>query len=144
MSSCSPASSMCPCKSPYTLYNFTVYILIPLHRLFLQSPANPDLLYIIFFCHTQLTVTLLLALIFGSKVRAQLQTANEQLYIYIWYTLSAGLYSAAQWEVASGEHRAGGQGVWGQIQFSSAGAHLCPSQFGDNIDGACSWHHLGR
>lgn len=38
-------------------------------RLFLQSPANPDLLYIIFFCHTQLTVTLLLALIFGSKVR---------------------------------------------------------------------------
>lgn len=38
-------------------------------RLFLQSPANPDLLYIIFFCHTQLTVTLLLCLIFGSKVR---------------------------------------------------------------------------
>lgn len=38
------------------------------YRLFLQSPANPDLLYIIFFCHTQLTVTLLLALIFGSKV----------------------------------------------------------------------------
>ena len=38
-------------------------------RLFLQKPANPDLLYIIFFCHTQLTVTLLLCLIFGSKVR---------------------------------------------------------------------------
>lgn len=38
------------------------------HRLFLQSPANPDLLYIIFFCHTQLTVTILLALIFGSRV----------------------------------------------------------------------------
>uniref|UniRef100_A0A8D8G435 (northern house mosquito) hypothetical protein n=1 Tax=Culex pipiens TaxID=7175 RepID=A0A8D8G435_CULPI len=37
-------------------------------ELFLQSPANPDLLYIIFFCHTQLTVTLLLGLIFGSKV----------------------------------------------------------------------------
>jgi len=35
----------------------------------LQKPANPDLLYIIFFCHTQLTVTLLLCLIFGSKVR---------------------------------------------------------------------------
>lgn len=61
---------------------------IPLHRLFLQSPANPDLLYIIFFCHTQLTVTLLLALIFGSKVRAQLQTANEQLYIYIYLIYS--------------------------------------------------------
>ncbi|KAJ8953227.1 hypothetical protein NQ318_015806, partial [Aromia moschata] len=36
--------------------------------LFLQKPANPDLMYIIFFCHTQLTVTLLLCLIFGSKV----------------------------------------------------------------------------
>ncbi|KAJ8872208.1 hypothetical protein PR048_025810 [Dryococelus australis] len=36
-------------------------------KLFLQSPANPDLLFIIFFCHTQLTVTLLLCLIFGSK-----------------------------------------------------------------------------
>lgn len=43
-------------------------------RLFLQSPANPDLLYIIIFCHTQLTVTLLLALIFGSKVRSTLRT----------------------------------------------------------------------
>ena len=37
-------------------------------RLFLRSPANPDLLFIIYFCHTQLTITLLLALIFGSKV----------------------------------------------------------------------------
>ncbi|XP_063601661.1 probable G-protein coupled receptor CG31760 [Penaeus indicus] len=35
--------------------------------LFLQSPANPDLLFIIFFCHTQLTITILIALIFGSK-----------------------------------------------------------------------------
>jgi hypothetical protein len=37
-------------------------------RLFLQSPANPDLLYLIFFSHTQLTVTMLLCFIFGSKV----------------------------------------------------------------------------
>lgn len=59
--------------------------------MFLQSPANPDLLYIIFFCHTQLTVTLLLALIFGSKVRAQLQTGNKQLYIYIFDILSLSL-----------------------------------------------------
>ena len=44
-------------------------------RLFLQSPANPDLLYIIFFCHTQLTVTLLLALIFGSKVKQKLSNS---------------------------------------------------------------------
>lgn len=40
-------------------------------RLFLQSPANPDLLFVIFFCHTQLTITLLLGLIFGSKVSHQ-------------------------------------------------------------------------
>ena len=49
------------------IHLFNIYYVI--FRLFLQSPANPDLLYIIFFCHTQLTVTLLLALIFGSKVR---------------------------------------------------------------------------
>lgn len=51
-------------KCSYSLPLYYFYLC----RLFLQSPANPDLLYIIFFCHTQLTVTLLLALIFGSKV----------------------------------------------------------------------------
>lgn len=49
-----------------TLFSLSFFFLFS--RLFLQSPANPDLLYIIFFCHTQLTVTLLLLLIFGSKV----------------------------------------------------------------------------
>lgn len=39
-----------------------------LSRLFLQSPANPDLMYIIMFSHAQLTTTLLLVLIFASKV----------------------------------------------------------------------------
>ncbi|KAG1680652.1 putative G-protein coupled receptor 158 [Nymphon striatum] len=37
-------------------------------KIFLHSPANPDLQYIIFFGHNQLTITLLLCLIFGSKV----------------------------------------------------------------------------
>ncbi|XP_049542804.1 uncharacterized protein LOC125955704 [Anopheles darlingi] len=51
------------------IYNeFLLTCFLNVSMLFLQSPANPDLLYIIFFCHTQLTVTLLLALIFGSKV----------------------------------------------------------------------------
>ncbi|XP_031630067.1 uncharacterized protein LOC116345119 [Contarinia nasturtii] len=51
------------------IYNeFFLTCFLNVSMLFLQSPANPDLLYIIFFCHTQLTVTLLLALIFGSKV----------------------------------------------------------------------------
>ncbi|XP_022901196.1 metabotropic glycine receptor isoform X2 [Onthophagus taurus] len=50
------------------IYNeFLLSVFLNISMLFLQKPANPDLLYIIFFCHTQLTVTLLLALIFGSK-----------------------------------------------------------------------------
>ncbi|XP_046999597.1 probable G-protein coupled receptor CG31760 [Schistocerca americana] len=50
------------------IYNeFLLSVFLNVSMLFLQSPANPDLLYIIFFCHTQLTVTLLLGLIFGSK-----------------------------------------------------------------------------
>ncbi|PSN35115.1 hypothetical protein C0J52_25953 [Blattella germanica] len=54
------------------IYNeFLLSVFLNVSMLFLQSPANPDLLYIIFFCHTQLTVTLLLCLIFGSKVRMQ-------------------------------------------------------------------------
>ncbi|XP_034942710.1 probable G-protein coupled receptor 158 [Chelonus insularis] len=50
------------------IYNeFLLSVFLNVSMLFLQSPANPDLLYIIFFCHTQLTVTPLLGLIFGSK-----------------------------------------------------------------------------
>ncbi|CAG7828821.1 unnamed protein product [Allacma fusca] len=50
------------------IYNeFLLSVFLNISMLFLQSPANPDLLYIIFFCHVQLTMTLLLCLIFGSK-----------------------------------------------------------------------------
>ncbi|GLH10094.1 Probable G-protein coupled receptor CG31760, partial [Gryllus bimaculatus] len=50
------------------IYNeFLLSVFLNISMLFLQSPANPDLLYIIFFAHTQLTVTMLLGLIFGSK-----------------------------------------------------------------------------
>ncbi|GAB6025628.1 hypothetical protein CHUAL_011354 [Chamberlinius hualienensis] len=50
------------------IYNeFLLSVFLNISMIFLQSPANPDLLYIIFFCHSQLTITLLLALIFGSK-----------------------------------------------------------------------------
>ncbi|KAE8746258.1 hypothetical protein FOCC_FOCC006930, partial [Frankliniella occidentalis] len=49
------------------IYNeFLLSIFLNVSMLFLQSSANPDLLFIILFAHTQLTVTLLLALIFGS------------------------------------------------------------------------------
>ncbi|XP_037067933.1 probable G-protein coupled receptor CG31760 [Pollicipes pollicipes] len=52
-----------------TIYNeFLLTILLNISTLFLKSPANPDLLYIIFFLHNQLTITVLLVLIFGSKV----------------------------------------------------------------------------
>ncbi|KAK3915388.1 putative G-protein coupled receptor [Frankliniella fusca] len=50
------------------IYNeFLLSVFLNVSMLFLQSPANPDLLFVIFFCHTQLTITLLLGLIFGSK-----------------------------------------------------------------------------
>ncbi|CRL02145.1 CLUMA_CG015431, isoform A [Clunio marinus] len=68
------ASSMFQCESFSTLL-----ILCLQFSLFLQSPANPDLLYIIFFCHTQLTVTLLLALIFGSKVYLVFRNGGKSL-----------------------------------------------------------------
>ena len=69
-------------------------------RLFLQSPANPDLLYIIFFCHTQLTVTLLLALIFGSKVSV---FAFEFIKIKHWLLLIATSPNSPEnfhWEIS--------------------------------------------
>ncbi|XP_067631335.1 uncharacterized protein [Eurosta solidaginis] len=60
------------------IYNeFLMTCFLNVSMLFLQSPANPDLLYIIFFCHTQLTVTLLLCLIFGSKVYIVLRSGKS-------------------------------------------------------------------
>ena len=53
-------------------------------RFFLQQPANPDLLYIIFFCHSQLTISILLCLIFASKVSKTLFyfPENRKLSLY--------------------------------------------------------------
>ena len=52
-----------------TIYNeFLLSIFLNVSMFFLQHPANPDLLYIIFFCHSQLTISILLCLIFASKV----------------------------------------------------------------------------
>ncbi|XP_050314019.1 probable G-protein coupled receptor 158 isoform X2 [Anthonomus grandis grandis] len=51
------------------IYNeFVLCLFLNVTTFFLQKPANPDLMYIIYFVHTQLSVTLLLGLIFGSKV----------------------------------------------------------------------------
>ena len=50
--------------------------------MFLKSPANPDLLYIIFFLHNQLTITVLLVLIFGSKVSKMRTTAVSSINEY--------------------------------------------------------------
>ena len=49
-----------------TLCN-TIYICL-ICRLFLQSLANPDLLYIVHFIHTNLTTTVTLVFLFISKV----------------------------------------------------------------------------
>ncbi|XP_055917613.1 probable G-protein coupled receptor 158 [Eupeodes corollae] len=62
------------------IYNeFLLTCFLNVSMLFLQSPANSDLLYIIFFSHTQLTVTLLLGLIFGSKVYIVLRSGKAHL-----------------------------------------------------------------
>ncbi|XP_060829665.1 metabotropic glycine receptor-like [Bombus pascuorum] len=61
------------------IYNeFLLSVFLNVSMLFLQSPANPDLLYVIFFCHTQLTVTLLLCLIFGSKVYVVFRSGGKE------------------------------------------------------------------
>ncbi|XP_006610332.1 probable G-protein coupled receptor CG31760 [Apis dorsata] len=61
------------------IYNeFLLSVFLNVSMLFLQSPANPDLLYVIFFCHTQLTVTLLLCLIFGSKAYMVFRSGGKE------------------------------------------------------------------
>uniref|UniRef100_T1JDG3 G-protein coupled receptors family 3 profile domain-containing protein n=1 Tax=Strigamia maritima TaxID=126957 RepID=T1JDG3_STRMM len=61
------------------IYNeFLLSTFLNVSMLFLQSPANPDLLYIIFFCHSQLTTTLLLCLIFGSKAYLVLKGRGKE------------------------------------------------------------------
>ncbi|XP_076756301.1 metabotropic glycine receptor isoform X1 [Xylocopa sonorina] len=61
------------------IYNeFLLSVFLNVSMLFLQSPANPDLLYVIFFCHTQLTVTLLLCLIFGSKAYVVFRSGGKE------------------------------------------------------------------
>ncbi|XP_050523395.1 probable G-protein coupled receptor CG31760 isoform X2 [Daktulosphaira vitifoliae] len=50
------------------IYNeFIMSVFLNVSMIFLKYPANPDLQYVIFFCHAQLTVTVLLGLLFGSK-----------------------------------------------------------------------------
>ncbi|KAK8379315.1 hypothetical protein O3P69_019301 [Scylla paramamosain] len=60
------------------IYNeFILSLFLNVSMLFLKSPADPDLLFIIFFCHTQLTITLLIALIFGSKFLQRSHAPNH-------------------------------------------------------------------
>ncbi|XP_060854802.1 probable G-protein coupled receptor CG31760 isoform X1 [Rhopalosiphum padi] len=50
------------------IYNeFIMSVFLNVSMIFLKYPANPDLQYVIFFCHAQLTATVLLGLLFGSK-----------------------------------------------------------------------------
>ncbi|KAK2152979.1 hypothetical protein LSH36_312g01017 [Paralvinella palmiformis] len=52
----------------WAIYNETLLSLfLNITMFFLQSPANPDLLYLVLFIHTQLTTTVTLAFLFGSK-----------------------------------------------------------------------------
>ncbi|KAF7270183.1 hypothetical protein GWI33_016798 [Rhynchophorus ferrugineus] len=61
------------------IYNeFVLCLFLNVTTFFLQKPANPDLMYIIYFVHTQLSVTLLLGLIFGSKVIMVIKDKGKQ------------------------------------------------------------------
>ncbi|XP_066258981.1 metabotropic glycine receptor [Euwallacea similis] len=61
------------------IYNeFVLSLFLNVTTFFLQKPANPDLMYIIYFVHTQLSVTLLLGLIFGSKVVMVIKNRDRQ------------------------------------------------------------------
>ncbi|XP_055327215.1 probable G-protein coupled receptor 158 [Paramacrobiotus metropolitanus] len=52
----------------WAIYNeFLLSLFLNISMLFLQKNADPDLLYIIFFAHSQLTTTVVLVLLFGSK-----------------------------------------------------------------------------
>ncbi|OWA52294.1 putative G-protein coupled receptor [Hypsibius exemplaris] len=52
----------------WAIYNeFLLSLFLNISMLFLQKYADPDLLYIIFFAHSQLTTTVVLVLLFGSK-----------------------------------------------------------------------------
>lgn len=51
------------------MYEFRrFFVMVNVCRYFLQSTFNPDLLYVVLFLHTQLTTTVTLAFLFGSKV----------------------------------------------------------------------------
>ncbi|KAK2175881.1 hypothetical protein NP493_697g01005 [Ridgeia piscesae] len=52
----------------WAIYNETLLSLfLNITMFFLQSPSNPDLLYLVRFIHTQLTTTVTLTFLFGSK-----------------------------------------------------------------------------
>ncbi|CAH1779230.1 unnamed protein product [Owenia fusiformis] len=52
----------------WAIYNETLLsVFLNVTMFFLQEPANPDLLYLVVFIHTQLTTTVTLAFLFGSK-----------------------------------------------------------------------------
>ncbi|XP_013396833.1 probable G-protein coupled receptor 158 [Lingula anatina] len=52
----------------WAIYNETLLsVFLTVSMYFLQSIANPDVMYVVLFVHTQLTVTVTLAFLFGSK-----------------------------------------------------------------------------
>ncbi|KAK7600849.1 hypothetical protein V9T40_008290 [Parthenolecanium corni] len=52
----------------FTIYNeFCMSTIFTLLMVYFQIPANPDIEYVISFAHTQITITVLLCFIFGSK-----------------------------------------------------------------------------
>ncbi|KAI0228645.1 hypothetical protein LSAT2_020913 [Lamellibrachia satsuma] len=63
----------------WAIYNETLLSLfLNITMFFLQSPANPDLLYLVRFIHTQLTTTVTLTFLFGSKAHLERLRPREE------------------------------------------------------------------
>ncbi|XP_078607606.1 putative G-protein coupled receptor CG31760 [Branchiostoma floridae x Branchiostoma japonicum] len=53
----------------WAIYNETLLsVFLNIAMIFLQDPADPDVQYVLLFAHSQLTATMMLGLLFGSKV----------------------------------------------------------------------------
>jgi hypothetical protein len=86
---CCRCSSTSQCKSHPISFPTKCLFHSSTGRFFLQSPASPDLLYLVHFIHTQLTTTVTLAFLFGSKVSVHSCYVTTRLMT----TLPSGLFS---------------------------------------------------
>lgn len=76
-----PCELICSRNKLYFLHRLLLFV----SRIFLQDPfpANPDLLYLVIFIHSNLTTTVTLAFLFGSKVSTVSYYSNKNFPLQI-------------------------------------------------------------